>query len=166
MPRVVDELVWLREFKAKVPYHDERRGTNGEVNCVVPMWMLRQTVLADLDESKCAEHSKVDDPEVEIDAEGPFLCRPMDGAEISEEIKDGFEQPGLAHEPGNEGHRGEELEHEERGAIVKLRSNGHRRVDDQIPHGYERREIVRNVIGVHGVREQESEQIQPHHDLR
>lgn len=90
----------------------------------------------------------------------------MNGAEIREEVKDSFEQPGLAHEPSNEGHGGEEFEHEERGAIVELRSNGHRRVYYQIPHGYERRKIVRDVVGVHGVREQDCEQIQANQDLR
>lgn len=73
MPRVIDELVWLREFEAKVPYHDERRSSNSDVHCVMPMWMLRQSMFPDLDESECAEHSEIDDPEVEIDAEGPFL---------------------------------------------------------------------------------------------
>lgn len=142
MPCVVYEFVRLRELEGEIPYHNEGGRPDGDVHCVVPVRVLRETVFSDFDERESRKHSKVDDPEIQVHAEGPLFGGPMDGAGLGEEFEDGLEQPRLAHKPRNDGHRGEYLEHQEHRAIVVLVANEHRHVDDEIPHGDQWRKIV------------------------
>ena len=65
------------------------------------------------------------------------------------------------HEPRHESRRSQNLAENKWRAIVELSPDHQRKIDDDVPHGNEWREIIGDIIGVHGICEQDGEQIHP-----
>lgn len=127
--------------------------------------MFHQPVFAQFYDPDGGEHPDIHDPQVQVHAERPFACGPVNRTHLAEDLEESFQEPGLVHEPSYGSCRDEDLEHEDGGAVVEFRADGQGRVNDEEPKRYQWREVVGDVVGVHGIGQQNSQKIQSNQNL-
>lgn len=143
MVDVVDKLALPRELKKEVPDHGDPRCDDAVALPGVPLHALRQPRLLDLDERKRGEHPTPNDPQVECDAESPFLRVPARREDVVDELKGCLERSIQRKVHARERSRDDELAEEKVGTIVVLVPGPHRHPDHEEPCSRQRRTIAR-----------------------
>ena len=161
---VVHEFVGKRELEPEEP----GKGHHGDSDRSVPdhhePWFLWPSQLLDFDVGVRAKHTTVDDVKIQRHTERPLFGRPLNAEDSLEDYEYLLHDPSLLHESSDQDSRDDNFRQQECGFVVVLVSNEHGRKDDHVPPRDQGCKVVEGVVGVHGVREDDREQIESDHD--
>lgn len=148
---VVDEFA--RQAQLKVKVSDQCQECTAEASCSqcrkpCPIW---NAVFLHLDVCIGGEHATPDDEQVECHTERPFLGRPFNAKDGVKDFEDEGHDVGIVHKHSDESGAKDELADEEEGFLVVFVADPHGGVDDYVPPGYQWSKVVKSIVGVHGV---------------